>query len=66
IRTGLKKSELARRAIQQFIESFDAQDFENRPAVKAKDLLGIAQSGVPDLGAEHKRHLARKMRGNNA
>ncbi|MFO7803007.1 MAG: hypothetical protein R6V55_12000 [Desulfovermiculus sp.] len=62
LRTGLKKSEIARLAIKRFIESFDAQEAQDRPASRAKDLLGVAESGISDLGAEHRRHLLRQMR----
>ena len=62
LRTGLKKSEIARLAIKRFIESFEAQEAKDRPASRAQDLLGVAESGISDLGAEHRRHLLRQVR----
>ena len=62
LRTGLKKSEIARQAIKKFIESFDSQGAEDQPAARAQDLLGLAESGISDLGAEHRRHIGRTMR----
>lgn len=61
LRTGLKRSEVARLAIKQFIEDFDSQRAEERPAARARDLLGVAESGVSDLGTEHRRHFLRRM-----
>jgi len=30
---------------------------------KAKHLLGVAESGVTDLGQNHRRHLIKKIKG---
>ena len=62
LRTGLKKSEIARLAIKRFIERFDTQEAQDRPVSRARDLLGVAESKISDLGAEHRRHLLRQMR----
>ncbi|MFP4035294.1 MAG: CopG family ribbon-helix-helix protein [Desulfovermiculus sp.] len=65
LRTGLKRSEVARLAIKQFIERLDSQSTEERPASKAQDLLGVTESGVSDLGTGHRRHLLKRMRERN-
>ena len=62
--TGVKKSELVRLAIRRFLEEADAQ--EGWPYSKVRDLLGIASSGVPDLGTDHRRHLLNRIRRDKA
>ena len=45
---GLKKSDVTRMAIKKFIEEYG--DNEENPYAKIKHLLGIVESGLPDLG----------------
>lgn len=61
-KTGLRKSDIARLALRKFLEDFDAQGQEDRPAKRAGDLMGVVSSGVPDLGTNHRRHLLSKIR----
>jgi len=58
---GLKKSDVTRMAIKKFIEEYS--DSTVKPFAKVKHLLGVAESGVPDLGQSHRDHLIRKIKG---
>jgi len=58
---GLKKSDVTRMAIKKFIEEYN--DSTVKPFAKVKHLLGIAESGVPDLGQRHRHHLLKKIKG---
>ncbi len=62
-KTGLKKSDIARLALQRFLETFEKEALEERPARRAHDLMGVVNSGIPDLGTNHRKHLTQKMRG---
>ena len=56
---GLKKSDITRMAIKKFIEEYN--DSTVKPFAKVKHLLGIVESGVPDLGQRHRDHLLKKI-----
>ena len=58
---GLKKADVTRMAIKSFIEEYS--DSTVKPFDKVKHLLGVADSGVPDLGQRHRKHLIRKIKG---
>ena len=53
-RMGLKKSDIARLALKQFLEENLPGDKET-PFQKVKHLLGSAESGIKDLGQEYRR-----------
>jgi len=57
---GLKKTDVTRMAINRFLS--DYADAEKKPYEKAKHLLGIAESGVSDLGSRHREHLLEKIK----
>jgi len=57
---GLKKTDVTRMAINRFLS--DYTDAEKKPYEKAKHLLGIAESGVSDLGRRHREHLLDKIK----
>ena len=59
---GLKKSDVTRMAIKKFIEEYN--DSTVKPFAKVKHLLGIVESGVPDLGQRHRDHLLKKINSN--
>ena len=46
---------------KNFIEEYS--DSTVKPFDKVKHLLGVAESGVPDLGQRHRKHLIRKIKG---
>ncbi len=58
---GLKKSDVTRMAIKKFIEEYG--DNEEKPYAKIKHLLGVVESGLPDLGQRHRDHLLKKIKG---
>ena len=60
---GLKKSDVTRMAIKKFIDEDIAEEKEIKPYIRVKYLLGVAESGVPDLGQRHREHLIRKIKG---
>jgi len=59
---GLKKSDIARMAIKKYISDNEIRE-EVSPYERAKHLLGIAESGVTDLGQNHRKHLIKKIKG---
>jgi predicted DNA-binding protein len=60
-RMGLKKSDIARLAIKQFLDEHLAKD-SRTPFEKVKHLLGSTESGIKDLGQEHRRYLVAKIK----
>jgi hypothetical protein len=56
---GLKKSDVTRMAIKQFIDGYGENS--EKPFCKAKHLLGVVESGVTDLGQRHRDHLIQKI-----
>ena len=58
---GLKKSDVTRMAIKKFIEEYNVSTV--KPFTKIKHLLGVDESGVPDLGHRHREHLIKKIKG---
>ena len=61
---GLKKSDVTRMAINKFVEDFHGTESETKPYDRVKHLLGVAQSGITDLGQRHREHLIKKIIGN--
>ena len=59
---GLKKSDVTRMAIKKFIEGYIGEEKENRPYTRVKHLLGVAESGIADLGQSHREHLIKKIK----
>lgn len=67
LRTGLKKSDIARLAIKDFLERFDVvPGQEDKPINKASDLIGVVNSGIPDLGRNHRRYILKGMQGHES
>ncbi len=60
--SGLKKSDVTRMAIRKFLEEYSS-DEEADLYSKAKHLVGVVESGIPDLGQNHRDHLVRKIKG---
>lgn len=58
IRMKRKRSEVARLALEQFLET----DLEVRPIERVRDLLGKVESGIPDLGERHRDYLKARIR----
>jgi Arc/MetJ-type ribon-helix-helix transcriptional regulator len=61
-RLGLKKSDVVRLAVKQFTE--ENLDVDDRPPYeRIRGLIGIAKSGVTDLGLRHRHYLAKRIKG---
>ena len=58
---GLKKSDIARLAIKEYIAKNEGGG-PKKPYQKVNHLLGIAESGVHDLGQHHRQHILNKIR----
>jgi hypothetical protein len=43
-------------ALEEFLGSRD-ESLGTRPYDKVRDLLGSIESGIPDLGQNHRKHL---------
>jgi len=57
---NLNKVALIRLALEKFLSS--SPEPEPYPYEKMKDFIGIADSGIPDLGTNHEKHLAERWR----
>jgi hypothetical protein len=53
-----KRSDVVRLALEQFLDA----EPEIRPVERVRDLLGSIESGVPDLGQQHREHLIQRLR----
>ena len=58
---GLKKSDVARMAIKKYLNDNEIREGTS-PYERAKHLLGVAESGVPDLGKNHRQYLVEKIK----
>jgi hypothetical protein len=59
--TGLKRSDIVRQALKQFLNEHESTP-SARPFGRISHLLGLVESGVTDLGANHREHLIRKIK----
>ena len=59
---GLKKSDITRIAIKKFTEEYFGEEKEMKPYDRVKHLLGVADSGVADLGQSHREYLIKKIK----
>jgi metal-responsive CopG/Arc/MetJ family transcriptional regulator len=60
-RMGLKRSDVVRLALKQFLDE-NSGDTYQPPFQKVKSMLGVAESGIKDLGQRHRHYLIQKMR----
>lgn len=60
-RLGRKRSDVARLAIQRFLDETE-RAARPRPYEQVLDLLGSLDSGIPDLGSRHRDHLVAHLR----
>jgi metal-responsive CopG/Arc/MetJ family transcriptional regulator len=60
-RMGLKRSDVVRLALKQFLDE-NSGDTYQPPFQKVKGILGVAESGIKDLGQRHRHYLIQKMR----
>lgn len=61
-RMGLKRSDVIRMALKKFLDE-NGKEVDRYPFKKIKSLLGIAESGIKDLGQRHRHYLIKKIRG---
>ncbi len=59
--SGLKKSDVTRMAIRKFIEEYSSEE-EADLYSKAKRLIGVVESGISDLGLNHREYLLKKIK----
>jgi metal-responsive CopG/Arc/MetJ family transcriptional regulator len=60
-KTGLKRSDIVRMAVKEFVDE-KAASSEVSPSRKVSHLLGVAESGLRDLGQRHREYLIGKIR----
>jgi len=60
--SGLKKSDITRMAIRKFLENY-TDDEEADLYGKAKRLIGVAESGISDLGQNHRKYFITRIKG---
>ena len=51
---------MVRMALRKFADEF--QENGERPYEKVKNLLGVVESGIPDLGSDHRKHLLERIK----
>jgi tRNA(Phe) wybutosine-synthesizing methylase Tyw3 len=61
-RLGLKKSDIARLAIHQYLMEAASPKEKNKPYEKVKNLIGSVSSGLPDLGQNHRTYLLNRLK----
>jgi len=59
--SGLKKSDITRMAIRKFLEEYTS-GVETNLYHKTKRLLGVVESGITDLGQNHRKYLIQKIK----
>ena len=60
--SGLKKSDITRMAIRKFLEDYSSKEHADLYS-KAKHLISVVESGIPDLGQNHRKYLIKKIKG---
>lgn len=55
------RSEVVRLALEAFLEEPNPEK-PFRPADLARDLIGSIESGIPDLGQNHRQHFLNRLR----
>ena len=61
---GLKKSDIARLALRKFVDENLEHETET-PYQKIKHLLGKTESGIKDLGQNHREYIIKKLKKGN-
>ena len=56
-----RRSEVVRLAVARLIRE-ETQKGAPSPYDRVKNLMGVVESGVPDLGEAHREHLLRRFR----
>ena len=58
---GLKRSDIVRLALKCFLDE-NSEDIHQLPFQKVKSILGVAESGIKDLGKRHRHYLIQKIK----
>jgi len=58
---GLKRSDIVRLALKRFLDE-NSDGINQAPFQKIKSILGLAESGIKDLGQRHRHYLIQKIR----
>jgi len=58
---GLKRSDVVRLALKRFFDE-NTEEIGSSPFEKIKSMLGVAESGIKDLGQRHRHYLIQKVR----
>lgn len=56
-----KRSDVVRLALKRFVQEEGASRGD-KPYDRVKELIGSVESGVPDLGSNHREHLKSRFR----
>ena len=59
--SGLKKSDITRMAIRKFLDEYNSEK-ETVLFDKAKRLVGVVESGISDLGQNHRNYFIQKIK----
>ena len=59
--SGLKKSDITRMAIRKFLEEYGSDEDADLYS-KAKRVIGVVESGVSDLGQNHRQYFIKKIK----
>ena len=60
-RSRRRRSEIVRLALERYIRE-EAEEGTPSPYGRVKNLIGKVESGIPDLGEAHRKHLRRRFR----
>lgn len=58
---GLKRSDIVRMALKRFLDEHQ-DSIGPTPFQKVRHLLGVTESGIKDLGKNHRLHLIEKIK----
>ena len=56
----LSRSDIVRLALQKYVDEFGENGMH--PYQKVKNLLGVVETGIPDLGSDHRKHLLERIK----
>ncbi len=56
-----KRSDVIRLAVERWLDEGDGESGD-RPIDKVRDLIGAVETGISDLGQNHREHLIRRLR----
>jgi hypothetical protein len=58
---GLKRADVVRLALKCFLDE-NSEGIYQPPFQKVKSILGVAESGIKDLGQRHRHYLIQKIK----